>query len=125
MFFVRACLRPCPDRLFSFKLWLMLCAVLWSIPQVVGKGMGPEPERAPAARAAGGEASQGVKRSRFALEAEEQQVGGTPGAGVQRCCTLSQSARRPAASACEGTLVITPASLEPCCAYSACARSCV
>jgi hypothetical protein len=41
--------------------------------QVVGKGMGPEPDRAPA-RAAGGEAAQGVKRSRFALEAEEQQV---------------------------------------------------
>lgn len=41
--------------------------------EVVGKGMGPEPERAPAARAAGGEAAQGVKRSRFALEAEEQQ----------------------------------------------------
>lgn len=35
--------------------------------------MGPETERVPA-RAAGGEASQGVKRSRFALEAEEQQV---------------------------------------------------
>jgi hypothetical protein len=41
--------------------------------------MGAEPERAPA-RGAGGEVSQGVKRSRFALEAEEQQVGGCSGA---------------------------------------------
>jgi hypothetical protein len=53
--------------------WLLLA-------QVVGKGMGAEPERAPARAAAGGEASQGVKRSRFALEAEEQQVGGCSGA---------------------------------------------
>lgn len=45
--------------------------------QVVGKGTGPEQEKLPA-RAAGGDASQGVKRSRFALEAEEQQVCTSP-----------------------------------------------
>lgn len=42
--------------------------------QVVERRLGPEPDKVPS-RAAGGEALQGVKRSRFALEAEEQQVG--------------------------------------------------
>lgn len=107
MFCVIACLHSCPDPLFSFKLWLMLCAVPWCIPQVVGKGMGPEPERTPAARAAGGEVPQGVKRSRFALEAEEQQVGGHL-ARVCRDAAHSASQRsRPASSACSGTPVIT------------------
>jgi hypothetical protein len=61
-----------PETHCSCAPWLLLA-------QVVGKGMGAEPERAPA-RGAGGEVSQGVKRSRFALEAEEQQVGGCSGA---------------------------------------------
>lgn len=51
--------------------------------QVVGRGLGPEPVKAPA-RPAGGEALQGVKRSRFALEAEEQQVSRLVAAGCGR-----------------------------------------
>lgn len=59
-----------PTSATDLSLFRMCCL---SSAQVVGKGMGPEPDRV-TARAAGGEAAQGVKRSRFALEAEEQQV---------------------------------------------------
>lgn len=54
--------------------------------QVVGKGLGPDPERV-STRAPPGESVQGVKRSRFALEAEEQQVGHS---WSQRCMHLRQ-----------------------------------